>query len=73
MNRVGQGSGRPEGAPDATTMLSDALARMPYQTGDEVALGSSWVGCDDGDGHGYFAIDRGDHYDGQHAFGLNNE
>ena len=30
MNRNGQGSGRPEGAPDATTMLSDALARMPY-------------------------------------------
>jgi len=40
---------------------------------DEVALGSSWLGCDDGDAHGYFAVDRGDRYDGHNAFGLNDE
>jgi PAS domain-containing protein len=30
MNRDGGGPARADGAPDATTMLSDALARMPY-------------------------------------------
>ena len=49
------------------------IARVVYQPGDEVALGSFCVGCDDGDEHGGFAVGRGDHYDGHHAFGLNGE
>ena len=44
-----------------------------YQPGDEVALGSICLGRGDDGEQGYFAVDRGDHYDGHHAFGLNDE
>ena len=47
--------------------------RTIYQSGDEVDLGSIRVWCGDDDEHGQFAVDIGDHDDGQRDFDLNDE